>query len=212
MSVIVKPARKSGKKTKKLVGGDLVIPENLFAHSDQRFRFRRRGAATTITQTALTEVLGSFQFTLSSVQGYTELTNLFDSYRIAYVEVKFTPVYNMAAITTAATMITPNLYTAIDLDDNSAPGSIAAIEEYGTCRMSRFDANQSRKFSPFLAKAVYSGAFTSFGMDNGWVDCNSPTVQWYGVKYGIEAGVTGQTLLQAWKVNFIYYVEMRFSR
>jgi len=196
----------------KSVMGDYKIPEQLFSQSGTIYRFKRRGAATTITQQALVETLGSFQFTLSSTQGNTELTTLFDSYRIAFIEIELTPMYNMAAITTAANLITPNLYTAIDLDDNTAPASIAALQEYSTCRMTRFDKSQTRRFQPFFAKALYSGTFVSFGMGHDWVDCNSPTVQWYGMKYGIEAGATGQTNLQAWKVNFIYYIELKFSR
>lgn len=192
--------------------GDVRIPQHLFANMNKIYRFKRRGSATTITQAALTETLGSFQFTLSSTQGNTELTTLFDSYRIAFIEVQFTPVYNMATVSTLANLITPNLYTAIDYDDNSAPASIAALQEFSTCKMSRFDKNQTRKFTPFAAKAIYSGTFVAFGMERGWIDCNSPTAQWYGIKYGIEPGATGQTNLQSWKVNFIYYIEMKFSR
>ncbi len=39
---------------------------------------------------------------------------------------------------------------------------------------------------PHLAIGAYSGAFTSFANTNStqWVDANSPSVQYYGVKYG----------------------------
>lgn len=204
--------KKKTNKKKKLVGGDLKIPEKLFATLGKIYRFKRRGSATIITQTALSEVVGSFQFTLNSISGYTDMTALFDSYRIPFVQVVFTPQYNMAAVNNQSNLITPNLYTAIDLDDNSSPGSISALQEYATCKMTRFDRTQTRSFKPYAAKALYSGTFVSFGMEDGWIDCASPSVQWYGIKYGIEGGATGQTNLQSWKVNFIYFVEMKYSR
>lgn len=219
VQVDVRPGKKAKSKSKKgkmakkhSLFGDIKVPKELFANSGKVYRFVRRCQATTISQVALAEALGSFQFTLNAVQGYTEFTTLFDAYRIAFVEVVFTPVYNMAAVVATTTMITPNLYTAIDLDDNSSPGSIGAMEEYSTCRMTRFDKTQSRSFKPFAAVAKYQGAFSGFGMSDGWNDCNSPANQYYGLKYGIEAGVTGQTQLQVWKVNFLIYLEFKFSR
>jgi len=207
--------RKKKKSRRKGINsnGDCRIPENQFEKLEKIYRFKRKGVATIISQQASVETTGAFQFTLSGATGYTEFVALFDSYRIGYVKVQFKPVYNMQTISSVSNIVTPNLYSAIDLDDNTAV-AISVLEEYGTSKTTNFDKEQVRTLTPRAAMAVYSGAFTSFAMvpKDGWIDVASPTVQHYGIKYGIEAGAVGQTQLQSWKVIFTYYLEFRYSR
>ncbi len=193
--------------------GDVPIPLQLFNNLGKVYRYKRRASSTSVTQVAGADFVGSLQFTLSSVANSTELTSLYDAYRIAYVQVCFRPLYNMQQLTTSA-LITPRLYTVIDLDDNTAPASISAMEEYGTCAITNFDESCCRQLTPKPALALYSGAFTSFGMapDDTWIDCASATVQHYSVKYGVEAGAVGQTALAAWNITFTYFLEFKYVR
>jgi hypothetical protein len=209
------PKSKKKKKTLKKRGsaGDVVIPKVLFESLERVYRFKKRQQTALVAQVANVDTLGSFQFTLSTVNGQSQLCQSFDSYKIEFVECIFRPVYNMMAVSSNATVITPLLYTAIDLDDNSNPASLGALLEYGTCSESNFDKSVTRSFRPRVAKALYDGSvFTSYGMDTPWIDCNSNTVKHFGIKYGIQAGASGQTNLQAWRVDFVYYLAFRYPR
>lgn len=206
--------KKTSKKSKPSLFGDQKIPVPLFKPY-AIYRFHRRAPETAITQTAGAETLGALQFTLSAVNGNTEFTNLFDSYRIAFVKVSFLPVYNMQAIAVLATTTTPRLTTSIDLDDITTPASVGAINERSTSKVTKFDQIQIRHFKPRVAANVYGGAvFGNFAMApaDQWMDCASNAVSYFGLKYGITAGAGGQTLLQSWSVEFEYFLEFRYSR
>lgn len=181
-----------------------------------QYKFVRHGTPTTITQTITTDLVGSLQFTLDATSGYTELTALFDSYRIECVEVEFVPMYNMQSITLAGTVKVAELYTAIDYDDNNAAASLGAMNEYRTNRIATWNQRFTRSFKPRAAAAVYgSGAFTSYAQvpGNQWMDCASPSVAHYGLKYGITYANTAQTTqLQSWTVRFVYYLDFRYAR
>ena len=46
---------------------------------------------------------------------------------------------------------------------------------------------------PRISTAAYSGAFTSYTNTKApWIDCNSPTVQHFGMKFGIDATMNNQ--------------------
>ncbi len=180
------------------------------------YRFLRHGTPTAITQTITNDVVGSLQFTLDAVSGYAELTALFDSYRIECVEVEFVPMYNMQSISLTGTVKVAELYTAIDYDDNNAAASLGAMNEYRTNKICTWNQRCKRSFTPRAAAAVYgSGAFTSYAQvpANQWMDCASPSVAHYGLKWGITFANTAQTTqLQTWTVRFTYYLAFRYSR
>lgn len=195
--------------------GDYVVNPQKYLPL-KTYCFKRNGTPTQITQTITNDVVGSLQFTLDGTVGYTELTALFDSYKIDHVEVEFVPMFNMQAITLVGTVKVAELYTAIDYDDNSAAASLGAMVEYRTNRIAAWNQKFTRSFSPRAAQAVYGGgAFTSYAMvpKSTWIDMASPSVAHYGLKYGITYANTAQTTaLQTWTVRFVYYISCRYSR
>jgi len=131
-------------------------------------------------------------FALNNPPGYSELTALFDRYRLTKVQLTFIYGKNSANITQTTTAGAntnlPCLYTAIDLDDDSAPANIDELLEYETCHVDRLDKIVKRTVYPRIATAAYSGAFTSYAnMDpSTWIDCNSDGVRYYGLKYVVR--------------------------
>lgn len=212
--VIVEKHKKKKKKKSSSQNIDVLIPRPLFEKLNKIFRFKRWGTPTSTSQVAGAVFAGNLQFTLNAVNGYTEFTGLFDSYRIAFVEVIFTPRFNFGAVNAVGNNLYPKLYTVIDLDDASAPASIAVLLEYGTCRKTNYDQAITRRIKPFATKAVYNGStpFSGYSMANDWMDCDYPDIRYYGLKYAIEAGQVGQTNLQTWSIDFIYYIECKFIR
>jgi len=45
-----------------------------------------------------------------------------------------------------------------------------------------------------------------------WIDCASPGVNHYGIKYAVSGGVIGQTALQAFSTEVEYFLEFRQVR
>jgi len=128
---------------------------------------------------------------LSSFNGYGDLTSLFDQYRITLLEYWIIPRVNYAG-----TSDNPGrLYSVIDLDD-AATVSIAQCEEYNSCLVSGALDGHYRAFQPHAAIAAYSGAFTSYAnLASPWIDCASTGVLHYGLKAAISATATNGQIL-----------------
>jgi len=85
------------------------------------------------------------------------------------------------------------LFTVIDYDDATAPSGISALLEYMTLETTQAGSFCVRALNPRFATAAYAGVFTSFAQSRGWVDVASPSVQYYGIKWGVPALAAGTT-------------------
>jgi hypothetical protein len=76
------------------------------------------------------------------------------------------------------------LYTALDFDNNANLGSIAALQDYATCKeKSMFpQASILRSVRPCnkLSVSGTSGSFSA--LDRNWVDSGMPSVYWFGIR------------------------------
>jgi len=118
-------------------------------------------------------------FSLSgNVNQATTFTALFDQYRIRQVEVWLKPSTSLVANTNVAT-----LYTVLDYDDAVSPTSESQVQQYTNVTVTSINEGVYRRFTPHIATAVYSGAFTSFANSTeSWIDSGSPSVLHYGFK------------------------------
>jgi hypothetical protein len=181
---------------------DVLIP-TLKRH--KVYPFTRLQQLGTITSSTTAEVTSALTFSLSSLPDYTEFTGLFDAYRIVGVKVCFYPAF----LDTTATTLYPPIYTVIDYDDSNTT-STAAYGEYDSCQVVQTGQYFERTLVPRVAIAAYSGAFTSFGQKaKMWIDCGSPSVNHYGLKYGIDIAGAANTL---WTAVAHYSLEFRESR
>jgi len=181
---------------------DAVIP---MQKRHKVYPFTRIQQVGTISSSTSAEVFGSVTFALSSLPDYTEFTALFDCYRIVGVKVCFYPAF----LDTTATTIYPPLYTVIDYDDASSL-TTAAMGEYDSCQVVQTGQFFERSLVPRTAVAAYSGTFTSFGQKAlMWLDCGSPSVVHYGLKYGLDISGAANTV---WTVVAHYSLEFRESR
>jgi len=192
-------------------GDHLRLPVPFRNLQGQIFRTVRRSTVATLVQSTA-DVLGVIYFTLDNLLGYTEFTTLFDQYRIDFAEVRFRPMYNQFTVNNPSTgALYPPILTVIDYDDANTITKAQALE-FSTCREVSVAKSFSRKLVPKFAVAAYSGTFTSYAPKTGFVDCNSPSVQHYGVKYVIPAALVGQGNLTTWTVESIVYCSFLFSR
>jgi hypothetical protein len=136
--------------------------------------------AGTINTAPLVDQSGALQFNLASVATNTEITSLFDQYRIVQISLDFVPLLH--------TLSTPPLYTVIDYDDATVPTALSTMYDYSSLQTSQSGQQQTRVFTPRVAIAAYSGVFTSFANQSmQWIDAASTTVQHYGVKWYFPA-------------------------
>jgi hypothetical protein len=195
--------------------GDILVVPNVFSRkvmADLVYRFRRTSTGSDISQTAGADNNGAYNFVLSAVPGYTEFTSLFDQYRIVMVRVVWRPRWNFSAISSSASDINPLFISVIDYDDSSTL-TITQMLNYPSYKETRFDQDHARCIAPHLALGAYSGTFTGFSnLPPLWIDCASPGVQHYGIKYSIPGGVIGQTALMDYSTEVEYFLEFRQVR
>lgn len=138
-------------------------------------------------------------FQLAYLPNYHEFTDLFDKYKINYVDCQFIYDHNAGVVTTSAgtpanaNMGIPTLYFVRDYDDKTVLTSVDDYLEYEDCVVRRMDKPSTFRVYPRISTAAYSGAFTSYTNTKApWIDCNSPTVQHFGMKFGIDATMNNQ--------------------
>lgn len=175
----------------------------------QIMTFTRSVTRGTVTATN-GETIAALNFTLSDLPSYTDFTSLFDQYRIAQVTVRFVPVTQPFGPATTATDL-PALHTVIDLDDSTAPGSIDALRQYGTHQVTPNQSYFERVFTPRYTVAAYSGAFTSYSLAPAYsfIDSNSPTVQYYGLKWGTTPVTTVSGSFILYNIECTYIIQCK---
>jgi hypothetical protein len=114
---------------------------------------------------------------------------LYDEYRINMVEVAFVPRLNVNAELAASSAPNVGLFaTSVDGDDATAPVNFAYLQQREDCAITTGFERQVRTFVPKTAVAMYSGAFTAYGIRSSpWLNTSSGTVQHFGLKYGANA-------------------------
>jgi len=184
------PARSAGKKGKSKgakgnkSGEGLYFPRpevasklNVPYHIFQSWELSPVVSSTTVP------VTGAVNFSFGSLDQVSQLTAVFDQYRIAMLEVTFHPLANISG-----SAVSPLFFSVVDLDDSTAVSS-TALRDYPGCQMTQAYRRHKHTFVPSIAVAAYSGAFTSFAnVSAPWLDVASPSIQHYGVKYAFEVG------------------------
>jgi len=175
-------------------------------------QFRQPAWTTTFSQTAGAAAFSAGNFTLSQATNYTGFTDIWDVYRVDYLEFTFRPLMVFTASAPTVT-IAPALYVVIDKDDAAVPSTIATLREYSSCRTTVYDPMTVR-FRPGILSYVYTGSTTSpSGHEEGrWLDCAATNIPHYGIKFGCDAGAAGQTLLQTWSIDLYVGLSFKYVR
>jgi hypothetical protein len=138
---------------------------------------------------------------------------LFDQYRIDAVRFSIVPQNNAVGMLAPSNIAVVPIYCVIDYDDATALISAGDANKYDNTIILEPGESLARTFSPRMAAAVYSGAFTSFAnIGPEWIDVGSSGVLHYGVKLWIPAVVAAQTTLQTWSVQVEYFLSFRSLR
>jgi len=161
-----------------------------------------------LTSSTVSDIFPAYNYALQYLTSYSEFTALFDQYRIVRVETTFMPT--ITEISALGAFVNSYLLTAIDYDDANTYATVNDALQVATASITPVTKSVTRGFTPRVALAAYSGAFTSYAQapPGQWLDCASPGVQHYGLKTAIP--LTGSAL--TWRVMHRYYLEFRRVR
>lgn len=136
--------------------------------------------------------VGGVASTTLPLPNYTELTALYDQYKIDWVECEFMFSNNMSNIT-SPTIGLPVIYLAKDYDDSNAAG-VTDLQQYSTQQVWQLGNAHNRdgikriRIKPNVDMAVYQSALV-----NGYarskpifMDTGSPSVPHYGIKIAFD--------------------------
>lgn len=145
--------------------------------------------------------VGSINFSLVDVPSSTEFTSLFDQYRIDRIEIEWYPEYT--ELTDAALVsnaVNTQFNTAID-PVGFTPTSVADVLQYKTLYTTSITKVHKRSLSP---KYLVDGVIPV----NMFVSTSSPSLNWYGVAFGIPPTGVAMTFRSRAK----FYLSMLLSR
>lgn len=162
----------------------------------------------------------TFGATIADVNGYTELTQLYDQYKITGVSLKFVPLVNMSfaagfAGTSSAPAIAPlpSLQWALDFDDLNWTG-VQQLEQKARLKEVRFTKPTGIYWRPTVEKVVAegAGAGTSAAAVSraGFFDCGHTDIRHYGLKACLrnmpDPAVHGN---YSFEIRPMYYLTMK---
>lgn len=123
----------------------------------------------------------------AAMPNYTEFTNLYDQYRIDWVEVKFMFSNNNSSVNSPATVL-PTIYLAKDYDDTAAAG-VPELSQYQNMQVWQLGSQQASngfytvRVKPNVDVALYQGVTTGYARGKPMlIDTSSSEVPHYGIK------------------------------
>lgn len=143
----------------------------------------------------------NLMFNLSDLDGVTDLTAMFDEYRINRLTYRFFPRFSAldavdAAQTVAVGVTTqpsiPDFIYAIDDDGRFAAGTVDALLQYGNVKVSRGNRVVTVSFVPSAFTSLQTnpvGTTAAMGkFKKKWIACSSSSigVDFYGLALGLK--------------------------
>jgi len=141
------------------------------------------------TSTSISQAFGTYS-ALNGVPNASNYAALFDQYRIVQVEIWIVPQIGGSGgiLLNAGTL----LKTVVDYDNTTTTATQAYFDDFANCHTTGIQSGHYRRYTPHVATAAYSGAFTSFSnVPAPWIDTASNSVQHYGLKIYSDATPLG---------------------
>ena len=149
---------------------------------------------------------------------YTELTALYDQYRIDWVECEFYFSQNYSTVNVPERAL-PIVYLAKDYDD-SASATVQALQQYDSCQAWQTGHQQPHgkhviRVKPNVDIALYQGVTTGYARGKPmFIDTSSPSVPHYGIKLCVDSvtPATASTPVGYFSINFKYHFTMAHTK
>jgi hypothetical protein len=151
----------------------------------------------------------SMKFRLSDTENSSELTALYDRYKITGVKVKIIPLSNTASA--GGLSYLPELMYTFDTDDSSVPTETVMRQK--CAKTKRLDKPVSIFIKPRVAGTLWQNALAS-GYSiapNTYINCSTPSVEYYGLKLyfkNVDLRSTS-TVATQFNIETTYYLAMK---
>ena len=160
------------------------------------------------SQTALT-TFGAFTFILDDLPNSNEYKGMYDEYMITKIIVTF---HSRSSNGFNALFYNGFLHTAVDIDDNTPPTSVAELMEYETYKVGL--TNRTRKITlvPAVSTVYYKTALTTgYGSkQNQWIDCADGGIPHFGLKFAL--GNSANAAEYSYLITCQYFVSFRLAK
>lgn len=186
---------------------DAVIPRSLwFPHVHH---FTRHVNLGTITLSTVAITTGGFSFQLSDLPDYADFQDLFDLYRIDYVEVTMYPSATEVLPTTSLPFVPVRIITVIDLNSSNSFASFNQARDFESSKVHLMTKTSTRAIKPRYISVCENDASASVfgGSGTGWLNTSVPNVPHYGYRYAIEQASTSYTMTVNCEAKF--YLSMK---
>lgn len=172
-----------------------------------------------ITTSLLSPTYYGVDFKLSEISDYLSIQQLYDQYRINWVEVTLLPKINSTGQVTVTTGLTQSgaVATACDFDSSvilNTSSSMASMTEYSSFKLTRGTSLHKRKLVPASISAVSNTANGSMVMGGVpqrqvWLDTQQPNVPHYGLRVFVE---DSEAYTYSYDIIIKYCISLRCSR
>lgn len=151
------------------------------------YRFKRTYLVGISPTDGINPYLTAWNFSINDAPGFTELTALFNWYKITGVKFRMMPEQTFSNSTSGVNnaMPTPLIY-AIDTNNTSAPATVAAVCEYNNHVVTRCVDGVDLYFKPGLVDN------SGLSVSTEWMTTANTATNYLGVKVGIPP--TGSAL------------------
>lgn len=170
--------------------------------SEKIYPFKRTYdlGALFLTTDGINPTYSAWNFSMNDMPGYTELTSLFDFYKLTGVLVRVMPYKQTDSNSVSSTnnSFNPPIFYAVDHSDSTAPTTVGEILEYDDHKI----ANVFTGFKIFIRPKFADATSAQRG---GWVATSNPSQNWYGLKIAIPAAGAAT----AFYVTWTYYVKCK---
>jgi hypothetical protein len=163
------------------------------------------------TSTSLAQGLYGVSFKLSDVSEYVSFTNLWDQYRIDFVELMLLPE-SQPSTTSAASVPFANLIVVSDFDDSFPLANWALHLNYQNATILSPGRRHTRKIKPHssLDTNVLGSPTAAMNVTSPWIDSAQPNVLHYGFKVGVQQSTS--TNVSLWYPYYKYTISYRNVR
>lgn len=177
--------------------------------------FRQFCYQTTLTQSYPSPTFGALAMIFSQIANATSFAALYDHYRVDYLEFIITPMFDMTtAALTNASVIVPNCYVVIDLDDSTNPSTLAELREYQSVQLVPLDKPLIVRFKPGVQTGAWNGSsvVSATHVTSPWINCAVDNIPHYGIKIGCDVGTSTQVSFQTWDIDLYCGVTLKGVR
>lgn len=153
-----------------------------------------RWLTTSIYPSTTASIPTVWVFKLNQLPGYTEVTSMYDQYRITQVDVIYEPASRAGPSTATGTAGAPHLLVRVNFDGGNS-ASYDQMREYDNTRVYSAYQRWEHRFTPKISMMAYNGATsTGYSVAQGspWVSTSNADVEYYGLQFAFPQ-VTGTT-------------------